>query len=136
MDIQRALLFISEVLFGVLTICIFPVFRRFQKGRVAVDADVLQRLLVLAVFVAGVVEKGLNDLTAVIFLAVRADDVAFDQAAFLHPAFGPAQIPGTVQISLFATLAGLLKFTAGLTVRATTADFLRAIHRGELPSEQ
>ena len=28
-------------------------------------ADVLQRLLVLTVFVAGVVEKGLDDLTAV-----------------------------------------------------------------------
>ena len=53
-------------------------------------ADVLQRLLVLAVFVAGVVEKGLNDLTAVILLAVRTGDVAFSQAAFLHPAFGPA----------------------------------------------
>ena len=50
-------------------------FRRVQEGGVAVGADVLQRLLVLAVFVAGVVEKGLNDLTAVIFLAVSAGDV-------------------------------------------------------------
>ena len=97
-------------------------------------ADVLQRLLVLAVFVAGVVEKGLSDLTVNIFLAVSAGDVTSGQAAFLHPAFSPAQIPGTVQIPLFATLAGLLKFTAGLTVRATTADFLCAIHRDELPS--
>ena len=37
--------------------------------------DVLQRLLVLAVFVAGMVEKGLNDFTAVIFLAFPAGDV-------------------------------------------------------------
>lgn len=76
----------------------FPVFRRFQEGNVIIGADdVLQRLLVLAVFVAGLVEKGLNDLTAVIFLAVCAGDVAFSQAAFLHPAFGPAQIPGAIQ---------------------------------------
>ena len=98
-------------------------------------ADVLQRLLVLAVFVAGVVEKGLNDLTAVIFLAVRAGDVAFSQAAFLHFAFGPAQAPRAVQIPRFAALAGLLKFTAGLTVGAAAADFLCTIHREELPSE-
>ena len=111
-------------------------FRRFQKGRVAVGADVLQRLLVLAVFVAGVVEKGLNDLTAVIFLAVCAGDVAFRQAAFLHPAFGPTQIPRTVQIPLLTALAGLLKFTAGLAVGATATDFLCVIHREELPSER
>ena len=80
-------------------------------------ADVLQRLLVLAVFVAGVGEKGLDNLTAVIFLAVYAGDVAFSQAAFLHPAFGPAQIPRVVQIPRFAALAGLLKFTAGLCSR-------------------
>lgn len=79
--------------------------RRFQKGRVAVGADEFQGLLVLAVFVAGVVEKGLNDLTAVIFLAVRAGNVAFRQAAFLHPAFGPAQIPRAVRMPRFAALA-------------------------------
>lgn len=136
MDIQRALLFISEVLFGVLTIYIFPVFRRFQKGSVAVDADVLQRPLVLAVFVAGVVEKGLNDLTAVIFLAVRAGDVAFSQAAFLHPAFGQAQIPGAIQIPLLAALAGFQILPAGPAVGAAAADFLGTIHREELPSER
>lgn len=54
--------------------------------------DELQCLLVFGVFVAGVVEKRLNDLTAVIFLAVRTSDMAFSQAAFLHPASGPAQI--------------------------------------------
>lgn len=52
-----------------------PVLCRTQEGGVAVGADVLQCLLVLAVFVSGVVEKGLDDLTAVIFLAVRAGDV-------------------------------------------------------------
>ena len=98
-------------------------------------ADVLQRLLVLAVFVAGVVEKGLNDLTAVIFLAVRADDVAFSQAAFLHPAFGPAQIPGVIQIPLLAALAAFLIFAAGLTVGAAVADLLGAVHRGTSPSK-
>lgn len=35
----------------------FPVFRRFQEGSVIIGADVLQRLLVLPVFIAGVVEK-------------------------------------------------------------------------------
>ena len=45
------------VLFGVFTIGVFPVFRRSQEGGVAVGADVLQRLLVFAVFVAGMVEK-------------------------------------------------------------------------------
>lgn len=56
----------------------FPVFRRFQEGNVIIGADdVLQRLLVLAVFVAGAGEKGLDDLTAIIFLAVSAGDVTF-----------------------------------------------------------
>ena len=97
--------------------------------------DVLQRLLVLAVFVTGVVEKGLNDLTAVIFLAVRAGDVAFSQAAFLQPTFGPVQIPRVVQIPRFAALAGFLIFTAGLAIRATAANVLCTIHREEFPSE-
>ena len=97
-------------------------------------ADELQCLLVFGVFVAGVVEKELHDLTAVIFLAVRAGNVAFSQAAFLHPAFGPAQIPRAVQIPRFAALAGLLKFTAGLAVGTTATDFLCVIHREEFPS--
>ena len=97
-------------------------------------ADELQCLLVFGVFVAGVVEKELHDLTAVIFLAVRAGNVAFSQAAFLHPAFGPAQIPRAVQIPRFAALSGLLKFTAGLAVGATATDFLCVIHREEFPS--
>ena len=97
-------------------------------------ADVLQRLLVLAVFVAGVVEKELNDLTAIIFLAVRAGDMAFSQAAFLHPAFSPAQIPRAGRIPRFAAFAGLLLFAAGLTIGTTETDFLYVIHREEFPS--
>lgn len=99
------------------------------------DADVLQCLFVFAVFVAGVVEKGLNGLTVFIFLAICAGDVTSGQAAFLHPAFGSAQIPGAVQIPRFAALAGLLIFPAGATVGAAAADFLCALHREELPSE-
>ena len=99
-------------------------------------ADKLQCLLVFGIFVAGMVEKSLDCLARLVFRTVYTGDISSGQAAFLHPAFGPAQIPGTVQIPLFATLAGLLKFTAGLTVRATTANFLCAIHRGELPSER
>ena len=60
--------------------------------------------------------------------------MAFSQAAFLHPAFGPAQIPRAVRIPRFAALAGLLKFTAGLAVGATATDFLCVIHREEFPS--
>lgn len=59
-------------------------------------ADKFQRLLVFGVFVAGLVDKRLNNLTAVIFLAICAGDVTSGQAAFFHPAFGSAQIPGAV----------------------------------------
>lgn len=111
-------------------------FRRAQEGSVAVGTDVLQRLLVLAVFVTEMVEKGLNGLARLILRAVYAGNVTFGQAAFLHFAFGPAQIPGAVQIPRFAALAGLLKFTTGLTVGAAAADFLCTIHREELPSER
>lgn len=105
-----------RVLFRVLSICIFPVFCRFQKGCVIMGADELQCLLVFGIFVAGMVEKSMGSLAGLVLRAVYAGDAAFSQAAFLHPAFGPAQIPRAVQIPLFATLAGLLKFTTGLTV--------------------
>ena len=134
MDIQRAV-FRSGVLFGVFTIGIFPIFSCLHEGGIIIGADELQCLLVFGVFVAGMVDKGLNGLAVFIFLAICAGNVAFSQAAFLHPAFGPAQIPGAVQIPRFAALAGLLKFTAGLTVGAAAADFLCALHREELPSE-
>lgn len=45
------------VLFGVFIISVFPIFSRFHKSSIIMGADVLQRLLVLAVFIAGVVEK-------------------------------------------------------------------------------
>lgn len=99
-------------------------------------ADELQRLLVFGVFVAGMVEKGLDSLAVVIFLAICAGNVTFGQAALLHFTSGPAQIPRAVQIPLLAPLAGLLKFTAGLAVGAAAADFLCTIHREELPSER
>ena len=99
-------------------------------------ADEFQCLLVFGVFVAGMVEKGLDGLAVFIFSAICAGDVTFGQAAFLHPAFSPAQIPRAVQIPRFATLAGLLKFTAGLAVGTTAANFLCTIHREEFPSEQ
>lgn len=67
-------------------------------------ADKLQRLLVFGIFVAGMVEKGLDGLAVFIFLAICAGDVTFGQAAFLHPVFGPAQIPRAVQIPRFEPL--------------------------------
>ena len=98
-------------------------------------ADVLQRLLVLAVFIAGVVEEGLDALTAVIFLAVRAGDAAFSQAAFLHPTLCPAQITGAVQVSRFAALTGFQILAAGAAVGAVAADLFHAAHWDALPSE-
>ena len=109
--------------------------RRAQEGGVAVGADILQRLLVFAVFIAGVVEKGLDDLAVFIFLAICAGDVSSGQAAFLHPALCPAQVPGAVQVSRFAALTDLLIFTAGAAVGAAAANLLRAAHWDALPSE-
>ena len=99
-------------------------------------ADKLQHLLVFGIVVAGMVEKGLDGLAGFIFSAICAGDVTFSQAAFLHFALCPAQIPGAVQVSRFAALTGLLIFTAGLAVGTTAADFLCTIHREELPSER
>ena len=53
---------------------------RVQEGGVAVGADVLQRLLVLSVFVAGVVEKGMDglaglDVPAIIYLIIQHFDL-------------------------------------------------------------
>ena len=63
---QRAVLLVSGVLFGVLAICIFPVFCRFHEGSIIMGADKLQCLLVFGIFVTGVVAKRLNGLAAVI----------------------------------------------------------------------
>ena len=54
---------------------------RFQEGGVSVGADVRRCLLVLAVFAAGVTDKRLYDLVAVIFLTAPAGDMALGQAA-------------------------------------------------------
>ena len=134
MDVQQVVLILSGLLFREFAIGACPVHCRVYKGSVAVGADVLQCLLVFRVFVAGMVEKGLDGLAVFIFLAICACDVTFSPAALLHFTFGLHQIPGTVQIPLFATLAGLLKFTAGLTVGTTATDFLCVIHREEFPS--
>lgn len=55
---------------GYLPVSTFPVFRRFQKGGVAVGTDVFQRLLVFAAFVAGVFEEGLHGLSGLVLPAV------------------------------------------------------------------
>ena len=88
-------------------------------------ADVLQRLFVLAIFVAGVVEEGLD--------ALPAGDVASGQTAFLHPALGPAQFPGAVQVSRLAALAGFQVLPTGPAVGAAAADLLCAAHWDALP---
>ena len=135
-DVQRAVQFLSGVLFGVFSVGVFPVLCRFQKDRVVTDADERQRLLVFGVLVAGMVENRLNGLAAAIFLAICAGDMTFGQAAFLHFASGPAQIPRSVQISRLAALAGFLIFTAGLAVSTAATNFLCAIHRDEFPLER
>lgn len=80
------------------------------------------------------VEECLDSLAGLVLPAVPTSDVASGQAAFLHFALCPAQIPGAVQVSRFATLTGLLIFTAGLAVGTTAVDFLCVIHREEFPS--
>lgn len=97
-------------------------------------ADELQCLLVFGIFVTGMVDKRLNDLTAVIFLAVYAGDVAFSQAALFHFAFGPAQLPGTIQIPRFTALEGFPIFTAVPAVCTAATNFLCTIHWEELRS--
>ena len=99
-------------------------------------ADKLQHLLVFGIFVAGMVEKGLDGLAGFIFSAICAGDVTFGQAALLHLASRPAQFPGAIQIPLLAALAAFLIFAAGLAVGATATDFLCTIHREDLPSER
>ena len=104
--------------------------RRRGRGRGCTPAPT-----VLAVFVAGVVEKDLDSLTGLVLPAVPTGDVAFGQTALLHPALGPAQIPGAVQVPRLAALAGFQVLPAGLAVSAAAADFLCTIHKEELPSK-
>ena len=68
---------------------------RFREVGVAVGVDVLQRLLLLSVFVSRVVDERWNGLAAVM---LPAGNVVSGQAAFLHFVPDPAQILGTVQI--------------------------------------
>ena len=90
---------------------------------------------VLAVFVAGVVEKGLYALAGLVLFAVPAGDVTSCQAAFLHPAPCPAQIPRAVQVFHLAALAGFQILAASSAVSAAAAALLRAAHWDVLPSE-
>ncbi len=98
-----------------------------QEVGMAAGADVLPRLLTLAVFVAGVVEKRLNDPAGLILPAVPAGNVASGQAAFLL-ALWPVQIPGAVQIPLLASLADFQILPAGPEVRTAATDFLYTVH--------
>lgn len=91
-------------------------------------ADKLQRLSILGVFVAGMMDKSLNDLAGVIVAAIHTGNVSFGQTTFFDFTFCAAQIPGTIQISQLAALAGFLKFTAGHAVCTAATDFFCAIH--------
>ena len=124
------------VLFGVFTIGVFPIFSCFHESSIIIGADEFQCLLVFGVFVAGMVEEGLDSLAGLVLPIVPTRDVASGQAVFLHFALCPAQIPGAVQVSRFAALTGLLILPAGLAVGATAADFLCTIHRKEFSSER
>lgn len=126
---------LSGILFRVFAAGACPVLCRVQEGGVAVGADILQRLLILAVFIARVVEEGLDALAGLVLFAVPAGDVASGQTAFLHPALGPAQLPGAVQVSRLAALAGFQILAAGPAVGAAAADLLHAAHWDALPSE-
>lgn len=97
--------------------------------------DELQCLLILGVFVAGVLDKCLDHIAASIFFAIRASAMFFGQAAFFDFAFCPAYIPGAIQISQFAALAGLLKFAASFAVCTAATDFFCARHNEESSSK-
>ena len=49
--------------------------------------DKLQRLFILGVFIAWMLDKRLEHLAAIIFFAIRASTMFFGQAAFLDFAF-------------------------------------------------
>lgn len=54
------------------------------------NADKLQRLPIFGVFIAGMMNKSLNDCAVVIVSAIRAGNMPFGQTAFLYLAFRPA----------------------------------------------
>ena len=109
-------------------VSVFPMFRRFHKCGIAVSADKRQCLAVFGILVAGVAEKALQGLAAFSPLTVRTGDMPPGQAADLHAASGPVQIPRAIQIPQLASLAGFEKFAACPAVRAAAADFSGIAH--------
>ena len=75
--------YFSNLVWGT-CICIFPVFCRFQESSVIMVPNEFQRLLIFGIIVARMVEKSMVSLAGLVLLAVRAGNVAFSQAAFLH----------------------------------------------------
>ena len=118
----------------ILAVGVFPILGYGQKRLVTVGTDKFQRLAVLGIFIAGVLDKTLDGFAGRIFGAVCAGGVALSQTADFHFASGVPQIPGTIQVSQFAAFAGFQKFPAGFAVRPAAADFFRAIH-GIAPSQ-
>ncbi len=117
----------------ILAVGVFPILGYGQKRLVTVGTDKFQRLAVLGIFIAGVLDKTLDGFAGRIFGAVCAGGVALSQTADFHFASGLPQIPGTIQVSQFAAFAGFPEFPAGFTVRPAAADFFCGIH-GSLPS--
>lgn len=120
----------------ILPVGALPVLRHGQKRLVTVGTDKFQRLAVLGIFVAWVLDKMLYGFTGRIFGAVCAGGVALGQTADLHFTFGPPQIPGTIQVSQLAAFAGFPKFPAGFAVCPAAADFFRAVHEITLLAER
>lgn len=112
----------------ILAVGVFPILGHGQKRLVTVGTDKFQRLAILGIFVAGVLDKTLDGFTGRIFGAVCAGDVALGQTADFHFASGLPQIQGTIQVSQLAAFAGFQKFPAGFAVRPAAADFFCAIH--------
>ena len=116
----------------ILSVGVFPVLGHGQKRLVTMGTDKFQRLAVLGIFVAWVLDKTLDGFTGRVFSAVCAGGLALGQTADLHFASGLPQIPGTIQVSQCAAFAGFPEFPAGFAVRPAAADFFCAIH-GSLP---
>lgn len=90
----------------ILSIGVFPVLSHGKKRLVTVGTDKFQRLAILGIFVAGVLDKTLDGFAGSIFGTIRTGDMALCQTADLHFASGFPQIPGTIQVSQFAAFAG------------------------------
>lgn len=72
----------------ILAVGVFPVLGHGQKRLVTVGTDKFQRLAVLGIFIAWVLDKALDSFTGRIFGAVCAGGVALSQTADLHFASG------------------------------------------------